>query len=77
MKLEAYNSGLDGLVRTLQVAGIVPFAAAAIGLWNLWLTSRSAQGWGATLRSAIVALALLGVLWFAWLGNLIGFDLNY
>ena len=60
-----------------RVAAIVPLAAAAVGLWNMWLTVRADRGWGAKLRSVIVAAALLGIVWFAWMGNLIGFNLNY
>jgi CubicO group peptidase (beta-lactamase class C family) len=76
-RLDVYNGGLDGTIRMLQVAAILPLAAAAIGLWNMWLTVRTDRGWGAKLRSVIVAAALLGVVWFAWMGNLIGFNLNY
>ncbi len=76
-RLDVYNGGLDGTIRMLQVAAIVPLAAAAVGLWNMWLTVRADRGWGAKLRSVIVAAALLGIVWFAWMGNLIGFNLNY
>jgi hypothetical protein len=76
-KLDVYNGGLDGTIRILQVAAILPLAAAAVGLWNMWLTVRADRGWGAKLRSVIVAAALFGIVWFAWMGNLIGFNLNY
>lgn len=76
-RLDVYNGGLDGTIRMLQVAAIVPLAAAAVGLWNMWLTVRADRDWGAKLRSVIVAAALLGIVWFAWMGNLIGFNLNY
>jgi len=76
-RLDVYNGGLDGTIRMLQLAAIVPLAAAAVGLWNMWLTVRADRGWGAKLSSVIVAAALLGIVWFAWMGNLIGFNLNY
>ena len=76
-RLDVYNSGLDGWLRTLQFAGIVPIAGAAIGLWNLWLTARSDRGWGDKTRAVLVAAALLGFLWFATMGGLISFNTNY
>ena len=76
-RVEAYNSGLDAPIRTLQIAAIVPIAGAAVGLWNAWLAWRPGRGWGARVRSALVALALVGVAWVAWMGQLMSFNLNY
>ncbi|MFS0773229.1 serine hydrolase [Sphingomonas sp. 1P08PE] len=77
MHVDAYNSGLDGTIRALQIAAIVPVAAAAIGVWNAVLAFRTRHDWGIRLRAAIVAVALLGFLWIAWMGGLIGWSLNY
>ncbi|WP_420140758.1 serine hydrolase [Sphingomonas sp.] len=76
-RVDAYNDGLDGWIRVLQVAALVPVLGAAVGLWNAALAFRDRRGWGAVVRSVIVALALLGIVWIAWMGRLIGFDLNY
>ncbi len=76
-KLDVFNSGLDGWVRTMQLAAILPLAGAAIGLWNVWLTFRADRSWGAKLRAVLLAGALVGILWFAWMGSLISFNLNY
>jgi len=72
-RYDGYNAGLDGAIRALQVAAVVPLAGAAAGLWNLWLT----RGRGAWVRAALVALALLGIVWVAWMGGLMSWTLNY
>ena len=76
-QVDAYNSQLDGKIRAMQVAALVPVAAAAIGCWNVALAVRQRLGIGVRLRAIIVALAMLGLLWIAWMGNLIGWNLNY
>lgn len=76
-QLEAYGPGLDPLLRVLQYAGLVPLVAAALGLWNLWLSLRSGRGRVARLGGLVLALALLGVLWIAWVGKLMTFNLAY
>lgn len=72
-----YNESLDGFIRLLQVAAVVPLLGAVVGVWNAGLAFRSPQGWAARLRSLIVALALIGFLWTAWMAGLIGWGLNY
>ena len=72
-----YNESLDGFIRSLQVAGIVPLLAATLGVWNAWLGFRTKQGWGANVRSVIVALALIGFLWTAWMAGFLSWSINY
>ncbi|WP_260597771.1 serine hydrolase domain-containing protein [Sphingomonas endolithica] len=76
-KVDVYNSGLDGWVRTMQVAAIIPIVGAAIGLWNAYLHFQPGRGWASKVRSIGVALALLGIAWIAWMGGLMSFNLNY
>ena len=76
-RVDAYNDGLDGMIRALQIAAIVPVAAAALGVWNCWLAFRLKSGWGERVRAVIVAAALLGVAWIAWMGGLMSWTLNY
>jgi hypothetical protein len=73
----AYNAGLDGWIRLLQVAAIIPLVGAAIGIWNATLTFAPGRGWGARVRGIIVATALIGIVWIAWMGGLISFSHNY
>ena len=72
-----YNESLDGFIRSLQVTGIVPLLAATLGVWNAWLGFRTKQGWGANVRSVIVALALIGFLWTAWMAGFLSWSINY
>ncbi|WP_206366544.1 serine hydrolase domain-containing protein [Sphingomonas gei] len=72
-----YNGGLDSLIRFLQVAAIVPLLGAILGLLNTWLAFRAKLNWAARARSFIVALALIGFLWVAWMAGFIGWSLNY
>ena len=76
-RVEVYNAGLDGWIRALQIAAIIPLAGAVIGVWNAGTTFATGRGWTARVRSVIVAAALIGIVWVAWMGALIGFDLNY
>ena len=76
-RVDAYNGTLDGTIRALQVAALIPVAAAALGVWNAVLIFRRPFGWGVRARAVLVAVALVGFLWVAWLGRLIGWSLNY
>jgi hypothetical protein len=65
------------VVRTLQLAGLLVIVAAAVGVWALWRISKlrsTRLGW---IRNAALAAALLGVVWIGFVGQLIGFTLNY
>jgi hypothetical protein len=75
--LDGYNASLDGTIHLLQIAAIVPLAAAALGVWNTVLAFQTRQGWAVRTRAVVVALALLGFLWVAWMGGLIGWSVNY
>ncbi|MEG3086968.1 serine hydrolase domain-containing protein [Sphingomonas sp. PB4P5] len=76
-QVEVYNDGLDGWIRTMQVAAIVPIVGAIIGAWNVSLLTRPGRNWGERVRGVLVALALIGIVWIAWMGGLISFNLNY
>lgn len=77
VEVQVYNSDLDAPIRALQLAAIVPILGAGLGLWNVWLSRLPGRGWGERTRAVLVAAALLGVLWFAWMGKLMSFNLNY
>jgi len=76
-QVEVYNDGMDGWIRTMQFAAIVPIAGAVIGVWNASLVMRPGRNWGERVRAVLVALALIGIVWIGWMGGLIGFNLNY
>ncbi|VXC99045.1 serine hydrolase domain-containing protein [Sphingomonas sp. 8AM] len=75
--VDAYNASLDGMIRLLQVAAVIPVAAAIVGVWNFIEAARGPFGRGVQLRAALVALALGGLLWVAVTAHLIGWSLNY
>jgi len=75
--LDGYNGTLDATIRLLQVAALIPLAAAAVGIWNAVLAFQTRAGWTVRTRAVIVALGLLGFLWMAWMGGLIGWSDNY
>ncbi|MBB5715616.1 serine hydrolase [Sphingomonas aerophila] len=77
IEVQVYNSSLDGWIRLLQVAQIVPIAGALVGIWNLWLSWKPDRNWGARVRATVVCAALIGILWLAWMGKLTSFNLNY
>lgn len=56
-QLGARGVPIDGVLRVLQVGGIIALAAACFCLYSLWAFGR----WPARLAAAVVALALAGV----------------
>jgi CubicO group peptidase (beta-lactamase class C family) len=76
-QLGAYNDSLDGMVRVLQVWGLLVIAAAVLGIWTAFRTFRAGATWPSKIWSVLVALALIGMVWIGFMGRLIGFSLNY
>jgi CubicO group peptidase (beta-lactamase class C family) len=72
-----YTAGLDPMIRSLQIAGIVPIAGAVAGASHAWLSVRSGQPRIVKMGSVLVAAALIGVVWIATVGGLLSFTLNY
>jgi len=77
VKLWVYSWRLDPVVRMLQLAGVLVIAAVAVGVWALWRISRLQSTRSAWVRNAALAAALLGIVWFAFMGRLLSFNLNY
>ena len=76
-QLEFYSAGLDPVIRTLQVAGLLIIAAAALGVWSVWRTMKLGATRGTRVRNIVVAAALLGVAWIAFMVKMISFSVNY
>lgn len=76
-RVEFYGPDLDGVLRALQIAAVIPVAGALIGLWNAELSLRSDRNWAGKLGNLLLAAALLGMVWIAWTGSLISFNLEY
>ncbi len=77
VSLWVYSSRLDPVVRALQIWGLLLIAAVAVAVWSLWRLSRLQSTRIAWVRNALLAAALLGIVWFAFMGRLLSFDLNY
>jgi hypothetical protein len=75
--LAVYNSGIDWLVRTLQISGILVAGAAVAGTWVAWRMFRTDTPTLSRIWSVAVALALLGILFISVIGKLTSWDLNY
>lgn len=77
VKLWVYSYSLDPLVRTLQLAGLGVIAGAVMGIWSLWRLSRLQTSRFSCIGNAALAVALLGIVWIGFAGQLISFNLNY
>jgi hypothetical protein len=77
VQLDVYSTGLDPVLRTLQIAGLAVVAFAAVGLWSLWRLCRLERSWLYRIGNGLIAAALLGLLWIGCVGNLLSFNLNY
>lgn len=72
-----YTTTLDPVVRTLQILCLVPLLGAVAGVWAATLSLRSSGSYTFRIGSALVAAALAGILWIAFVGGLMSFTLNY
>lgn len=77
IQLDFYSTALDPVIRTLQIAGVVVIALAAVGGWNLWRLCISEASWPARVGNGLIAAALIGLVWVGVIGGLISFNLNY
>jgi hypothetical protein len=75
--LEFYSTRLDPVIRILQVAGILAFAAAAVGIWSALRLARLNVPRFLRIRAFIAAAGLLGVVWIAVIGGLARLSVNY
>jgi len=77
VQLDVYSTGLDPVIRTLQIAGVIVVALAGAGLWSLWRLWRLQTSWLPRIGNGLIAAALLGLVWIGFIGGLISFNLNY
>ena len=77
LELDFYSSGLDPVVGTLEVAGLLAIAAAILGIWSAWRLSRLNVPRRLPFWGFVTAAGLLGVVWIGFIGGLIRFSLNY
>jgi CubicO group peptidase (beta-lactamase class C family) len=78
VQLDFYSKAHDPLIRTLQLGGLLVIAAAALGVWSFWrLGGSRASSWPTRIGNAMIAAALLGLVWIGFVGQLMSFNLNY
>jgi CubicO group peptidase (beta-lactamase class C family) len=77
LQLDYYTTSRDPLILTLQIAGLIVIALAIVGIWSLWRLVRAGASWPSKIGNALIAFALLGLVWIGFAGGLLGFDLNY
>jgi hypothetical protein len=77
VQLDFYGQAHDPLIRTLQIAGLVVIAWAAVGLFGLLRLCRGQVSWPSRVGNGLIAAALVGLVWIGIVGGLIGFRLNY
>jgi CubicO group peptidase (beta-lactamase class C family) len=75
--LDFYSARLDPVIRMLQVAGILAFAAAAVGVWSAWRLALLKVPLFMRIRAFVAAASLLGIVWIAVIGGLARLSLNY
>jgi CubicO group peptidase (beta-lactamase class C family) len=72
------NASSDGLVRLVQLIGIVAFfGGLAVMLWNLWVVWTGHRRWPAKTWSVVMTLSAVMVLWVAVAFKLTSFGVYY
>ena len=64
-------------MRTLQVAAILPVAGLFVAGWNAWLAIKERRSGREITGSMLVAMAITGLLWVAYFGGLMSWNINY
>lgn len=76
--LDMLSPANDIWVNTLRLLNLVVLPLAAlVGLANAWHVLRSGRRWPAKLWSVVLALSMLGLLWFGISQNILGYGANY
>jgi hypothetical protein len=77
LELDFYSSRLDPIIGTIQAAGLLAIAAAALGIWSAWHLSTLNIPRRSRIGGFVTVAGLLGVAWIGIIGGLIRFSLNY
>jgi hypothetical protein len=76
-EIEFYSAGADGLIRTLQIGGLLAIVAAGIGIWSAWRLCRVGVSRWSKVAAFLIAAGTVGVVWIAFMGGFLRFSLNY
>ncbi|MGO4221192.1 serine hydrolase [Lysobacter sp. TAF61] len=76
--LDMLSPASDKWVHTLRLLNLVVLPLGAlVGLGNAWHVLRSGRRWTVKLWSVVLALSMLGLLWFGISQNILGYSANY
>jgi CubicO group peptidase (beta-lactamase class C family) len=75
--LEVFSDRGTMWFRIVQLIGVIGAAGTLVVLFNAVLTWTNRRGFWVKLQAAAMLLACVGVLWFAFAGNLLHFTSNY
>jgi len=72
------TAAFDSTLGFVQVFGTVAFlGGAALMAWNLWVVWTGKRRWPAKCWSIVLFASALCALWLAFIGKMIGLNLNY
>ena len=75
--LGIYSASNDWMVGGMELAGVLAVAAAGAGVWASWRMFKLKASALSRTWSVLVALALIGIVWIAAVGQLMTWNLNY
>jgi hypothetical protein len=75
--LQVFSTHLDPVVRGMQLAGLLVVVASGVGIWVAWRMFQTESTWLSRIWNVAVAASLIGIVWIAFMGNLLSFNLNY
>ena len=75
--LEVFSDRGTMWFQIVQIVGILGAVGTLVVLFNAVLTWMNRRGFWVKLQAAVMLLACVGVLWFAFAGNLLRFTSNY
>jgi hypothetical protein len=75
--LEVFSDGGTMKFWLIQIVGVLGAVGTLIVLFNAVFTWINRRGFWVRLQAALMLLACIGVLWFAFAGNLLRFTSNY
>ncbi|GIL38127.1 serine hydrolase domain-containing protein [Roseiterribacter gracilis] len=74
--LSVFDSGLDPVLRVLQLFGLLAIAGAGVALWNLRESFR-APGWWRRAGALVFTIACLDIVWVGFAYKLLRVSLEY
>jgi hypothetical protein len=77
LQIDFYTTAHDGLIRFMQLTGLIVMALAVVGVFSYWRLLKCGVSWPSRIGNGLIAAALVGVVWIGLIGQLMSFNLNY